>query len=60
MNFEERGTYYYSWIIIMLAKESEKIQWMVAAKRRYMVMVFQVESQRYVDRCILVSIRTLS
>jgi len=56
MNFEERGTYYYSWIIIVLAKESEKIQWMVVAKHQYMVMVFQVESQRYINRCILVSI----
>jgi hypothetical protein len=55
MKPEERGTHYYSRIIVVLAQKSENLQRMVAAKRRYIVVAFQVESHRHVDCCILAS-----
>jgi hypothetical protein len=41
VNNEESGTYYYGWIINMISKKTEYLQWIVAAKLWYIMMVLE-------------------
>jgi hypothetical protein len=45
LNNEERETYRYSWIVAMIPKKTKYVQWVVAAKCRYVVMLIQRDAQ---------------
>jgi hypothetical protein len=49
-NNEESDTYIYGWIMGMITKETEYMQWIIAAKLRYVVMIFEP------CRCLVVSV----
>jgi hypothetical protein len=57
MNNDESGTYCYSWIVIVSPKKTEDIQWIIAAKFRYVVVVFK--PCRQLDRCLLAAMTCL-